>query len=142
MPNYLPEALPSPTSDEISAGFWNCCNELRLCFQTCVNCGIHTHPPTVVCPKCQSLNRTWVEAPSRGRVFSFVWAHTAAHASLKGFTLPYNIAVVEFPGFEGVRLVSNVVDANPEELAIGDAVTLTWEEAQGQWLPRFRKDPL
>ena len=52
-------------------------------------------------------------------MYSFVLVHTAAHESVVG-TLPYNVVLVEFPALPGVRLISNVIDANPGELAIGD----------------------
>jgi uncharacterized OB-fold protein len=94
-----------------------------------------------VCPRCQSTDRQWSEAPALGRVFSFTWAYTAAHPGISDAALPYNIAVIEFPDLPGVRLISNVVDATPDELAIDDEVRLIWEQVSDQWLPRFAKHP-
>jgi uncharacterized OB-fold protein len=108
-------------------------------FQCCNDCGEVIHPPLPACPACQSLNRGWKEAPAGVRVFTFTWAHSAAHESVAE-VLPYNITVVEFSGMPGVRLVTNVVDAAPGVLSIGDPVTLVWEDGpDGQMLPRFRK---
>ncbi|MGE0802469.1 MAG: Zn-ribbon domain-containing OB-fold protein [Lautropia sp.] len=135
---YLPEDLPGPQIDDINAGFWEACNQRRLCFQTCTACGQRTHPPLPACPHCQSQRFDWTDAPARGRVFSLVWVWHAAHPSLRGIPLPYNVVVVEFADAPGVRLVSNVVDAREGGLHIGDAVELAWEQSGGQWLPRFR----
>ena len=41
---------------------------------------------------------------------------------------------------DDVRLVSNVIDAAPGEMAVGLRVTLAWDEIEnGMFLPRFRK---
>lgn len=137
---YLPDTVPAPVLDETNAPFWENCRAQRLAFQQCGDCHAVVHPPLPVCPRCQSAARHWLEAPSRARVYSFIWAHTAAHDSVRA-SLPYNVVLVEFPDLPGVRLVSNVVDARIGELAIGAAVRLQWEAAPGGlWLPRFRLD--
>ena len=136
---YLPESLPAPSIDETSAPFWERCNQQRLSFQQCVDCRALVHPPLPVCPKCQSVSRTWVDAPSRARVFSLVWVHTAAHDSVKE-ALPYNVVLVEFPDMPGVRLLSNVIGTSREALAIGDALELVWDrQSDTRWLPRFKR---
>jgi len=135
---YLPTTMPPLQQTATSAPFWEHCAQRRLMFQCCGDCGRLVHPPLPVCPRCHSLNRQWREAPQAGRVFSFTWIHTAAHDAVAD-ALPYNVALVEFPDMPGVRLVSNVVDAERGRLKIGDAVTLHWDEGvDGQWLPRFR----
>lgn len=135
---YLPDDVPAPEGDETSAPFWAHCNERRLAFQQCAACLRLVHPPLPVCPACRSVERAWADAPTTARVFSFTWVHTAAHESVKA-VLPYNVALVEFPGLPGVRLVTNVVDAKPATLAIGDPLELVWELQGAQWLPRFSK---
>jgi len=128
---------PDPNVDD--APFWTHCAARRLTFQRCTACGRVTHPPIGVCPACQSFERTWIDAPPDARVYSFTWVHTAAHESVAQ-SLPYNVVVVEFPALPGVRLISNVVDVVPGELAIGDALTLAWEDVgESVVLPRFRK---
>lgn len=133
--------LSAPLSKSIppeNLPFWENCNARLLTFQKCTACGHSVHPPLPVCPNCQSSERMWTVAPAEARVFSFTWAHTAAHGSVKD-ALPYNIVVVEFPPLPEVRLVSNVINVRPGELAIGDTLQLVWEECDGQWLPRFEK---
>jgi len=136
---YLPPTVPGPVINEINAPFWESCRQHRLSFQECGNCRRVVHPPLPVCPECQSRERQWREVRGEGVVFSFTWAHTAAHESVRE-SLPYNIVLVEFPELPGVRLVSNVVNVRPGELAIGDRLALLWEtDAAGQSVPRFRK---
>ena len=137
--SYLPPELPAPAPDEDDAQFWGYCNERRLMFQQCPRCGTLVHPPLPVCPGCQSLECAWVEAPAQASLFSFTWVHTAAHESVRAY-LPYNVAVVEFPEMPGVRLISNVIDAERGALRVGDSLTLAWERGwEGQMLPRFRR---
>jgi uncharacterized OB-fold protein len=131
------DVLPEPNPDD--APFWASCNVRRLTFQKCSDCGHVTHPPIGVCPRCQSMQREWIDAPADARMFSFTWVHTAAHPSVEQ-ALPYNVVVVEFPRLPGVRLISNVVGAAPGSLAIGDGLTLEWETVSDTVsLPRFRK---
>lgn len=136
--SYLPPSLLPSEPPDGEAEFWAHCNARRLMFQSCPHCGHAVHPPLPVCPRCQSLERAWVEAPARAVVFSFTWAHSAAHPDVRD-ALPYNVVLLEFPDLPGVRLVSNVVDTSPGDLGIGDPVELAWDEAGAQWLPRFRK---
>ena len=61
------------------------------------------------------------------------------HPALKQAT-PYNVALVHLDGAGDVRLVSNVVDAEPGEMRVGMRVSLFWDEmANGGYLPRFKK---
>jgi uncharacterized OB-fold protein len=80
-----------------------------------------------------------VRAPEHGVVFSFTIVHHPAHPGVADI-VPYNVVVVDFPECGHARLVSNVVDATPEEIAIGMEVALVWETAgNGVLIPRFRK---
>jgi uncharacterized OB-fold protein len=58
--------------------------------------------------------------------------------------VPYAVALVEVDAGDGertVRVMSNVVNCDPVSVAVGDAVTLTWEDlSDGRKLPLFEKD--
>ena len=74
-----------------------------------------------------------------GTVFTYTVAYTAAHPAVRD-SLPYNIASVLLDDAGDVRLMSNVVDAQPEEMKIGMPVELHWEAIDdGMFLPRFKK---
>ena len=136
---YLPESMPFPVPPLDARRFWDYCAERRLMFQACADCGQLRHPPTPVCPACRSGAETWIDAPAVGEVYSYTVVHHSSHESVAG-ALPYNVVLITFPGMAGVRLVSNLVDVAPGELAIGIAVELAWEPAgDGLWLPRFKR---
>ena len=118
--SYLP-LTPVPVPDDDDHAFWEYCNSRQLRFQHCPQCGVTVHPPIGVCPGCRSFDRAWIEAPAAARVFSFTWAHTAADNSVAD-TLPYNVVLVAFDGLANVKLISNVVNVQPGELATGDAL--------------------
>ena len=136
--SYLSSLLPFPTPSFDAAEFWHHCSKRQLMFQTCGECAVFRHPPVPVCPNCNSKSTTWTEAPHVGKIFSYTVVYNASHEAIKD-NLPYNIVLVEFEGLEDLRLVSNVVDAKPADLAIGRNVEVIWEEGPGgQLLPRFK----
>jgi uncharacterized protein len=80
-----------------------------------------------------------VRAPETGVVFSFTIVHHPAHPAIKA-VVPYNIVVVDFPAYDHVRLVSNLIDVPPQEIRIGMEVVLAWETAGNDMVvPRFRR---
>lgn len=110
----------------------------QLCFQQCAACGTFRHPPGGRCPSCHSTSARWIEAPSIGHVYSYTVVHHPGHPAAAA-AVPYNVVLVEYPECGGVRLVSNVVDAGPGELAVGSSVELVWDEgSNGRHLPRYR----
>ncbi len=135
---YLPDSVPFPEPPLDARAFWTHCANKRLMFQACAACGKARHPPTPLCPHCQSAEQSWIEAPSEGRVFTYTVVHHPSHDSVAG-ALPYAVVLVEFPELGGVRLVSNLVDPGAGEIAIGMAVELVWEpHPEAIWLPRFK----
>ncbi len=119
--------------------FWDHCASRRLMFQRCGECGLHRHPPSPICPACRSSRIEWTEAPAEGEVFSYTIVHHPSHPAM-AVCVPYNVAIIVFPQLDNVRLISNVVDVPPGEMAVGMKVKLHWEGPVGtSWLPRFRR---
>lgn len=136
---YLPAGtpLPQPTPDDLP--FWEACARRELRIQRCADCGRFRHPPMPRCPDCRSPRFDWQPVDGEGEVFSFTIVRHAVHPALRD-AVPFNVAVVMLDGTGDVRLVSNVVDATPEEMRIGLRVSLVWDEVPGGGaLPRFRK---
>lgn len=136
--SYLPAGLPSPHATIDDAPFWQACQEQRLVIRHCESCHQFFHPPLPFCQKCGSANLTWKPVSGHGTVYSYTIGHYAVHPSLKGHA-PYNVSVVLLDDADDVRLVSNVVDAEPPALKIGLPVTVCFEASgEGTLLPRFR----
>ena len=94
--------------------FWDgtLAGELRV--QQCNACQALRHPPGPMCPECGALDRGHVVAGGQGTVFSYV---VHRHPPVPGKELPILLALIDLD--EGVRMVGEVVDLEPEELEIG-----------------------
>ena len=108
--------------------------ELRI--QCCAACGALRHPPRPMCPACNSVDWDFVRASGRGTVYSYVVYH---HQPATGLEVPYAVLVVELD--EGVRVVGNLVEADPDELSVGMPVEVVFVADPGddlvlpQWRP-------
>jgi uncharacterized OB-fold protein len=135
---YMPPDVPGPESSFDDRGYWERCQQKRLSFQACGACGKCRHPPGPYCPQCGSDQIAWVEAPQVGELFSYTIIHHPAHEAVRG-RVPYNVVIVAFPDL-GVRVISNVVNAEPDELRFGMPLKLVWGNASnGQAIPLFEK---
>lgn len=133
--SLFPETMPRPEPNMDDGEFWEACANRRLAFQTCSDCHTHRHPPTPICPKCQSVHASWQDAPEIGEIFSFTRIHHASHPAVSE-KLPYVVAIVTFPGLKDIRFISNVTDV--ESVYIGMKVRLWWDDiGEGTYIPRF-----
>ena len=126
-----------PFLEEIEAKpFWANLREHQLTVQRCSACRIFFRfPPQAHCPSCLSSNYEWVPLSGRGKVYSHVTYHRAWDPAYQD-KVPYNVSLVETD--EGVRMVSNVVNCRPEEVFIGMAVEVVYEDFEDYTLPKFR----
>lgn len=137
--SYLPAEMPLPTPSPEDAPFWDGCRQHKLMIRRCNACTRFFHPPMPSCGYCGSTDVDWREVPGEGTVFTYTVAHHAVHKALKGHT-PYNVVVVLLDNCDEVRLVSNLVDTEPDQIRVGMPVQVHWEEVgEGFVLPRFRR---
>lgn len=137
--SYLPKGTPLPQPNPDDQTYWDFIARRELRFQRCVKCRRFRHPPMPFCGKCSSGEVEWAAVPGTGLVFTCTVVHHAAHAALKQ-AVPYNVAVVHLDEADDVRIISNVIDASPEEMKVGLRVVLAWDDnGEGTALPRFRK---
>lgn len=137
--SYFSSEVSGPRPNVDDHIFWDYCKQRELRFQRCASCGRFRHPPGPVCSACRSFESEWVLAPDHGVVFSFTIVHHPAHPAVAG-KIPYNVVIVDFPDIGHTRLISNLIDANPEEVHIGMPVALVWEDSStGIPLPRFKR---
>lgn len=137
--SYLPEGTPLPTPTPDDQAYWDFIDRRELRIQRCTECASFRHPPMPNCPCCRSARFDWQPVSGKGTVFTYTIVRHAAHPALKP-ALPFNVAVVMLDDADDVRIVSNVVDAAPDEIGIGMPVELVWEpRGDGGWLPRFRR---
>jgi uncharacterized OB-fold protein len=130
-------SLPSPAPEvqPETARFWAATLEGTLLLQRCSACGTVLHYPRFVCPACHSAELEHVEASGRGTIYSYtVTAKGILEYKDAG---AYVLAMVELA--EGPKMVTNIVECEPDELAIGQQVEVVFHQTGGDGaLPRFR----
>lgn len=115
-----------------SRAFWEAAAAGRLLLKTCDDCGRAHWYPRIVCPLCGSTSVGWREASGRGTLHAF-----SAPARAEP---PYVLAYVTLD--EGPTLMTNIIDARPEDLRIGQPVSVRFRPApEGRMLPFFAPAP-
>jgi len=118
--------------------FWQGGRDGRLTFLRCQRCGYYLHPPSPICPKDRSKNLAPEPVSGSATVVSFSVNH---HQWLPGPKVPYVIALVEIVEQSGLRLTTNLVNFDPDDLRIGLGVQVVFEHHRDPngdvWLPLF-----
>ena len=127
---------PLPTLSDENRPFWDACRAHELRMQRCTACGHIRFPISRICPKCLDAAHTWQPLSGRGTVFSYVVFHQVYNAAFKQ-DVPYNVALVQLE--EGPRMYSNVVGVPNDQVHVGDALEVVFDEVTPEvTIPRFR----
>lgn len=121
------EIFPLPEKGIDTAPFWEACNRNELVIQQCADCGELRHPPKPVCPECRSFDVDWADVPGTGEVYTYTTTHYAASSDHEGHT-PYNVSVVMLDGTDDIRLITQVIDVEPDAVEVGMPVEVVWDE--------------
>jgi len=133
---FFPDGMPPPLADTITLPWWNAAAGHRLVVQRCAACQRTRHPPAPICPQCRSTDADWKELSGRGEVYTYTLVHRPMAAGQK---LPFVVAVVALEDSGGLRMISNLVDVAPADVAIGMPVEVVWEDMSDELaIPRFR----
>lgn len=132
------DSLPAPIVNADSAAYWEGARNDTLLLQRCGDCGTLRFFPRFLCTECGSDHTEWSEASGRGTVHSFTIVHRAAFPEFQALA-PYVVALVDLE--EGPRMMTNIVGADARDVAIGDAVTVVFEDrgTEGAKVPQFKR---
>ena len=126
-------ALPEP--DNASRHYWQSAAEGRLVIQRCTSCGVHQFYPRAMCVSCGG-DTEWVEASGRGTLHTFTIIRQNRSPAFAALS-PYAVGIVELD--EGVRMMSNIVECDEEQLEVGMALeVLLLQAADDIGLPFWR----
>lgn len=118
--------------------FWQGGGHGHLVLLRCQTCGYYLHPPSPVCPRDRSKDLVPEAVSGRATVASFTVNH---HPWVPGVELPYVIGIVELVEQVGLRLTTNLVGCEPDEVAVGMSVQVVFEHHEDRngdvWLPLF-----
>ncbi|MBC7186184.1 MAG: Zn-ribbon domain-containing OB-fold protein [Calditrichaeota bacterium] len=92
----------------------------RLEAGQCTHCGSTFYPPRLVCSECKSREFRTVCLPMGGVVETFTVVRVPPSALVE--QAPYVLAVVRLA--DGTKLLTQLVDCEPEQLTIGMPVRL------------------
>ena len=124
-----------PALDETNEFFWTSGADGHLRFLRCQGCGYYLHPPAPRCPECGSREVEPEAVSGRGQIFTF----TVNHQSWDGSTDPYAIVIVDLAEQEGLRLTSNLVGVDLDDIEIGMPVQVTFEQHDDIYYPLFEQ---
>jgi uncharacterized OB-fold protein len=132
-----------PVPDEASAPFFAGAVRGELMLLRCRACGVFQSPTAYLgvpvrprCLRCFAAELEWTGSSGRGTLYSYAVMHQCYDDAFAQ-DIPYNIAVVETE--EGVRLTSQVIGCETDELRIGMALEVVFEPlTDAVAIPRFR----
>jgi acetyl-CoA acetyltransferase/uncharacterized OB-fold protein len=126
---------PLPLVTRENEFFWTSGADGRLRFTECQSCKALIHPPQPVCRYCRG-HQMGVRAVSG---YATLIGFTVNHRfSLPGLPAPYVVAQVAIEEDPRVRLTTNPVGCDPEQLSLGMRMEVVFEQAEDVWLPLFR----
>lgn len=126
---------PLPELSAQNEFFWTAGGDGVLRIQECQDCEALIHPPQPVCRYCRSRNMGVRDVSGRATLSAFTVNHRFGFPDLPPPYVVAQVAVVEDPR---VRLTTNIVECDPEELELGQVVEVTFDKIEDVWLPLFR----
>ena len=133
----MPKVIPVP--DELSKPFWDAVNEKRLVLQNCSACEMLQYPPRQTCATCGSAeNLEWKEVNGKGHISSYIVIEDG-RLQRRMPDQPYNLALITLDEDQGINFYSNLPGIPVDEVPVGAAVEVMFEEvAPGQLIHEWR----
>jgi len=128
MKRVLGENWALPALDDDNRAFFT---SGKLVVQQCSQCEKFQHAPEDICQSCQSFELHNFESQGQGKVESVAVVDHAIHPSLKD-KVPYAIVAVSVDDAPGVLIVGNVIGKAPDDIRIGDNVSVVFEEVDDE----------
>jgi len=127
--------LIEPTTSDGSEPFWDGTRRHEFLLPWCRACDAPFWYPREVCPRCLGTEIEWRPAAGAGEVYAVSVQHRPGPGRDEADGL-YAVALVDLA--EGVRVMGNVLNAEPESVRVGQAVRVTWQPLRdGRNLPQF-----
>jgi uncharacterized OB-fold protein len=130
---------PVPVPDPVSQFYWDAAKSGVLAVQSFPEIGLLQHPPSPVPEVPGGAEGTPVplETNGRGTLFAYTILHQPFHPGFVDAG-PMIIGLTELDDAPGVRILTNIVDAEPHELRCGLPMEVVFEARGDYALPQFR----
>jgi len=127
---------PLPKPSKWSQPFWDNSKEGKLTLKKCKDCGHIDHPPYMYCTNCHGDDSEWIEASGKGVLVAY-----AINSYMVPFPfwddMPYVVAMIDLE--EGVRMISNVVECDQDNLENGMDLEVVFDKVSDDFtLPKWR----
>ena len=128
----LPRPLPALTED--NRPFWTGGERGELLIQQCDACDYFIHPPTGFCPKCEGRETHFQPVSGKAFIDSFTVNHKQW---MPGMPERMVLALVRLAEAPHVRLATNIIDCDPDDVTFDMPVTVRFEPTEDLWIPLF-----
>ena len=133
-----PGEFPYPIPEFAAKYYWEACNRREFQMQRCTACARYRWMPGELCPYCDSADLVWTPLSGRGTVSTWTVVTHPVHPAAVA-QVPYIVVEVEIEEQPGLRVISTLVEIDPEEITIGVPVEVEFREhSSGQKLPVFK----
>jgi uncharacterized OB-fold protein len=119
--------IPKPSAYVDTAPFWDGAKNGKLILQYCKDTGRFQHYPRPVSIFTGSRNLEWREVSGKGMIYACTVIRVPG-PGLDG-RLPLSVVTVELD--EKVRIIGNILNADPNSVAIGQRVEVAWDHLSG-----------
>lgn len=130
-----PAARQLPAVEPETAFFWTCGVESQLKICRCTGCGFYIHPPLPSCPACGGTQVSPSPVSGRARVASCTVNY---QRWVPGLSVPFVFAAVELVEQAELYVFTNIVGCPVEDVRIGMAVAVVFEQHGDIFLPMFQ----
>jgi uncharacterized OB-fold protein len=134
-PDLSQRMLPTLTPE--NRPFWTGGADGVLLILRCPVCRRWVHPPAAECPTGDGGVPEPEAVSGKGSVFTFT---VNRHPFNPAVPPPYVIAIVELPEQENLRFMTNLVNCEPDDVAIGMPVRVLFEDHGEIFVPVFEPD--
>jgi hypothetical protein len=108
-----------PRISALTKPFWDRLARGEFTTTRCNACSKMTFPPKTFCPHCWSKDVSWVDLPTKGKIYSETRVHAAPGAFAR--EAPYHVCIMDLD--VGIRIATRLID-RPEGMKLGDEADL------------------
>ena len=127
---------PLPGIHPDNERYWTSAHERALELPKCSRCGEVFYPLTNRCRNCLSNALEWLPVSGKAKLITWNIMHQIYDPAFKDLA-PYVVGVVELE--EGARMISNIIEAPHDSLAVGMELALDYIDISPEvTLPVYR----